>query len=74
MPASTFGWFATMPTGLPSMQAKPTSAGGAEQFLHLHEFAVIDDATNHFEHVVGLTFVGGHDGGKSLGDSRVRRG
>lgn len=26
MPASTFGWFATMPTGLPSMQAKPTSA------------------------------------------------
>ena len=41
--------------------------GGAEQFLHLHEFAVIDDATNHFEHVVGLTFVGGHDGGKSLG-------
>ena len=46
------------------MQAKPT---GAEQFVHLHEFAVIDDATNHFEHVVGLTFVGGHDGGKSLG-------
>ena len=41
--------------------------GGAEQFLHLHEFAVIDDAANHFEHVVGLAFVGRHDGGKSLG-------
>ena len=41
--------------------------GGAEQFLHLHEFAVIDDATDHFEHVVGLPFVGGHDGGEPLG-------
>ena len=40
--------------------------------MHLHELAVVDEAADHVEHVVGLAFVPGHHGAEPFGDVAVR--
>ena len=41
--------------------------GTGEQLMHLHEFAIVHDATDHIEHVVGLPVVFRYDVGKPSG-------
>jgi hypothetical protein len=49
---------AMMPTGMPSMRAKPQT-GGAEAGLELVEAAAVDDAGDDLAHVEGLARVDG---------------
>ena len=57
----------------PAVDAGESDDGGrGEQLVHLHEFAVVDDAADHVEHVIRLAVVVRHDVGKAFRGLAVR--
>ena len=61
MPASCFGWFATMPTGRPPKRAKQVMIVLRPLRLDVEVLAVVDDPLDHVVHVVRVPRRLGHD-------------